>query len=126
MSLVQIEKESVLKKMKEQEKHVCGCAVCSRKRTAIEEELEGLYSAYYEELEQFANHPQQDAYPPMMGVSPSQKDDDVYSDEDLDEDTHSGDEPEDVPRDYASDFLNFDSSLTVQGESPAKAYLGKA
>jgi hypothetical protein len=50
-SLVKIEKEAVLRKMKEQQKHSCRCTVCGRKRTAIEEELEVLYDAYYEELE---------------------------------------------------------------------------
>lgn len=54
-SLVKVEKDAVLKKMKEQQKHTCSCTVCGRKRTAIEEELEGLYDAYYLELEQFAN-----------------------------------------------------------------------
>ncbi|KAF3002108.1 Stress response protein nst1 [Curvularia kusanoi] len=58
-SLVKIEKEAVLRKMKEQQKHSCSCSVCGRKRTAIEEELEVLYDAYYEELEQYA-HLQQD------------------------------------------------------------------
>ncbi|KAI4094342.1 MAG: hypothetical protein LQ344_002242 [Seirophora lacunosa] len=57
-SLVKVEKEAVLKKMKEQQKHSCSCTVCGRKRTAIEEELEQLYDAYYEELEQYANHQQ--------------------------------------------------------------------
>lgn len=65
-SLVKVEKDAVLKKMKEQQKHSCSCTVCGRKRTAIEEELEVLYDAYYEELEQYANH-QGDAGPtPMM------------------------------------------------------------
>ncbi|KAI8666042.1 Stress response protein NST1 [Fusarium keratoplasticum] len=54
-SLVKVEKDAVLKKMKEQQKHTCSCTVCGRKRNAIEEELEGLYDAYYLELEQFAN-----------------------------------------------------------------------
>ena len=54
-SLVKIEKEAVLRKMKEQQKHSCSCTVCGRKRTAIEEELEVLYDAYYEELEQYAS-----------------------------------------------------------------------
>ncbi|KAL9101387.1 MAG: hypothetical protein Q9163_003345 [Psora crenata] len=56
--LVRIEKEAVLKKMKEQQKHSCSCTVCGRKRTAIEEELEVLYDAYYDELETYANHQQ--------------------------------------------------------------------
>ena len=54
-SLVKVEKEAVLTKMKEQQKHSCSCTVCGRKRTAIEEELEVLYDAYYEELEVYAN-----------------------------------------------------------------------
>ncbi|KAG8835943.1 hypothetical protein FRC17_000028 [Serendipita sp. 399] len=57
--LVKLEKEAVLKKMKEQQKHSCSCAVCGRKRNAIEEELEVLYDAYYEELELYANHQRQ-------------------------------------------------------------------
>ncbi|KAH6695381.1 hypothetical protein F5X68DRAFT_258032 [Plectosphaerella plurivora] len=57
-SLVKVEKDAVLRKMKEQQKHTCSCTVCGRKRIAIEEELEGLYDAYYEELESFANHPE--------------------------------------------------------------------
>ncbi|KAI2793126.1 Stress response protein nst1 [Penicillium oxalicum] len=56
--LVKVEKDAVLKKMKEQQKHSCSCTVCGRKRTAIEEELEVLYDAYYEELEQYANNNQ--------------------------------------------------------------------
>lgn len=55
-SLLKIEKEAVLRKMKEQQKHSCSCTVCGRKRTAIELELEVLYDAYYEELEHYANH----------------------------------------------------------------------
>ncbi|EPY51927.1 fungal protein [Schizosaccharomyces cryophilus OY26] len=54
-SLVKVEKEAVLQKMKEQQKYSCSCSVCGRKRLAIEEELEVLYDAYYEELEQYAN-----------------------------------------------------------------------
>lgn len=65
-SLVKVEKEAVLRKMKEQQKHSCSCTVCGRKRTAIEEELEVLYDAYYEELEQYANHQQ----PGLEGGAP--------------------------------------------------------
>lgn len=67
-SLVKVEKEAVLKKMKEQQKTSCSCSVCGRKRNAIEEELEVLYDAYYEELEQYANHRQLalDSGNPMM------------------------------------------------------------
>ena len=79
-SLVKVEKEAVLRKMKEQQKHSCSCTVCGRKRTAIEEELEVLYDAYYEELEVYAspNHDshrnrlsaQQDAHP-IFRMSPN-------------------------------------------------------
>ncbi|KAI5121483.1 hypothetical protein M0805_003938 [Coniferiporia weirii] len=74
-ALVKIEKEAVLKKMKEQQKHSCTCAVCGRKRNAIEEELEVLYDAYYEELEQYANYQQRYAssggtLPPPPGPGP--------------------------------------------------------
>ncbi|CAK4032783.1 Hypothetical predicted protein [Lecanosticta acicola] len=57
-NLLKIEKDTVLKKMKQQQKHSCSCSVCGRKRTAIEEELEVLYEGYYEELEQYAHHDQ--------------------------------------------------------------------
>jgi len=53
-ALIKLEKEAVLKKMKEQQRHTCSCSVCGRRRTAIEEELEMLYDAYYEELERYA------------------------------------------------------------------------
>ncbi|KAG5458915.1 MAG: salt tolerance down-regulator-domain-containing protein, partial [Olpidium bornovanus] len=59
--LVQIEKEAVLRKMKEQQKQACSCAICGRKRNAIEEELEVLYDTYYEELENYANQHQNSA-----------------------------------------------------------------
>ncbi|KAF8994902.1 salt tolerance down-regulator-domain-containing protein [Cyathus striatus] len=75
-NLVKIEKDTVLKKMKEQQKHTCGCAVCGRKRSAIEEELEVLYEAYYDELEQYATYQQRylssgGALPPPPGPGPS-------------------------------------------------------
>ncbi|EIM84195.1 uncharacterized protein STEHIDRAFT_123056, partial [Stereum hirsutum FP-91666 SS1] len=74
-NLVKVEKEAVLKKMKEQQKHSCSCAVCGRKRNAIEEELEVLYDAYYEELEQYANYQQRyvssgGTLPPPPGPGP--------------------------------------------------------
>ncbi|KAG8906511.1 vacuolar membrane-associated protein iml1 [Tulasnella sp. 403] len=74
-NLVRLEKDAVLKKMKEQQRHSCSCAVCGRKRTAIEEELEVLYDAYYEELEVYANQQQQYAtspgtVPPPLGPGP--------------------------------------------------------
>lgn len=79
-SLLKIEKDAVLRKMKEQQKHSCSCTVCGRKRTAIEEELEALYDAYYDELEQYANVRQQAALdstqlppPPPPPLPPSHR-----------------------------------------------------
>ncbi|KAF3036470.1 Stress response protein nst1 [Didymella heteroderae] len=136
-SLVKIEKEAVLRKMKEQQKHSCSCSVCGRKRTAIEEELEVLYDAYYEELEQYA-HLQQDVGsflpdanyrhvssaphprplmtthpPPQHGHRYADEDDDEEEDEDEDEE-YSGDEEEDYSNSEISseaDYSSEDRSL---------------
>jgi hypothetical protein len=73
--LVQIEKDAVVKKMKEQHRHACGCAVCGRKKVNIEMELDSLYEQYYEELlvyaanQQAAAHGRQPA-PPGAGPFP--------------------------------------------------------
>jgi Salt tolerance down-regulator len=141
-SLVKVEKEAVLRKMKEQQKHSCSCTVCGRKRTAIEEELEVLYDAYYEELEQFANHNNDlsngtaimsdpRAYGhlraqrhPMAGQFPIERTghDPIDDDEDLDdeeyddeEEPYSDDDIEEIPR-GPPDFFTFGNSLTVKGE----------
>jgi len=136
-SLVKVEKEAVLKKMKEQQKHSCSCIVCGRKRTAIEEELEVLYDAYYEELEQYANQHQSKFVgsipplpshfstrgppPPPLGHPPNRieelEDEDDYEDDDDDyeddEDAVEDDQPhENDPR---PDIFSFGNSLTVQG-----------
>ncbi|KAL2683162.1 hypothetical protein Neosp_007629 [[Neocosmospora] mangrovei] len=122
-SLVKVEKDAVLKKMKEQQKHTCSCTVCGRKRNAIEEELEGLYDAYYLELEQFANQGEAPTMlptprdfslrpprglpsnysnqPPSRGrivehVGDDEDEDDleeVYSDDGVEDDDYSDDEP---------------------------------
>lgn len=122
-SLVKVEKDAVLRKMKEQQKHTCSCTVCGRKRTAIEEELEGLYDAYYLELEQFANQgdgppilppPPPRDYPmrPPRGLRPGYGDqppvrgriveqvgddeeevEEVYSEDEVDDEEYSDDEP---------------------------------
>ena len=52
--LLQIEKDSVLRKMKEQQRHACTCAVCGRKKVNIESELDQLYEQYYDELQHYA------------------------------------------------------------------------
>jgi hypothetical protein len=142
-SLVKIEKEAVLRKMKEQQKHSCSCTVCGRKRTAIEEELEVLYDAYYEELEQYANHqhvpengapalpPVRRTYPGYPGAYPSvehrvedldededeDEDEEVESEEysDEEEDDDYSDDGDDLVHGPAADFFNFGNSLTVKG-----------
>ena len=143
-SLLKIEKEAVLRKMKQQQKHSCSCTVCGRKRTAIEEELEVLYEGYYEELEQYAHHdhpplPSTDgmmpdplhhhrphplaAPPPNPHHRTSQlqehfDEDDFSDDEEEDEysdDEYSDDEPEAMVRSGVPDFFNFGQNLTVKG-----------
>ena len=46
---------------------MCSCSVCGKRRTVIEEELEMLYNAYYEELEQYeyTNNSHNNAIPPV-------------------------------------------------------------
>ncbi|KAK9480773.1 salt tolerance down-regulator-domain-containing protein [Lipomyces japonicus] len=141
-SLVKVEKEAVLRKMKEQQKHSCSCSVCGRKRNAIEEELEVLYDAYYEELEQYAN--QQQKYGPIpppqlrhpyqaaleasrhhlghdhhhhhhhhrLRELPEDEDEDDYDDDDFSDPDQP---PELLNHDISHDFFNFGNSLTVQG-----------
>lgn len=56
-SLIKVEKEQILKKMKEQQRQpTCACELCGKRRNAIEEELEMLYDAYYQELEKFSGN----------------------------------------------------------------------
>lgn len=138
-SLVKVEKEAVLKKMKEQQKHSCSCSVCGRKRTAIEEELEVLYDAYYEELEQYANQqqfpsqsslsssrpnihraPRQSKITEVLGSENSEasfedeelESDDLLTDDDLSEDDYSEEEYEERA---PAEFFKFGNSLTVKG-----------
>ena len=47
------EKESVIKIWKDQQRFSCNCSFCSRKRVVIEDEIETLYDAYFEGLENF-------------------------------------------------------------------------
>ncbi|KAF7555660.1 hypothetical protein G7Z17_g1968 [Cylindrodendrum hubeiense] len=108
-SLVKVEKDAVVKKIKEQQKHTCSCTVCGRKRTAIEEELECLYDTYYNELEQQSAH--QVEY--IHDDEDKDKLEEVYSDEE-----YSDDEPPDElhlshGRDVA-DFSMFGNSLQVK------------
>ncbi|KAJ3163423.1 Stress response protein nst1 [Geranomyces michiganensis] len=143
-ALVKLEKEAVLKKMKEQQKQTCSCSVCGRKRTVIEEELEILYDAYYEELENFANDQGPKSSPgpatpqrqlnsssqyrpppplplPSGRIEHEMRDEDgEYDDEDEDEeDDEDEDDDDDDLDDYEHDpsesIFEFGSSLTVKG-----------
>ncbi|CAG8567974.1 4857_t:CDS:2 [Acaulospora colombiana] len=116
-SLVKVEKEAVLKKMKEQQKHSCSCTVCGRKRTAIEEELETLYDAYYEELELYANQQQFGSSNIEYRNDPNaeydeEDDDEEYEDDEDDEDDYEGSEQ---GSDSRKELFNFGNSLTVKG-----------
>lgn len=72
--LLQIEKDSVLRRMKEQQRHSCSCAVCGRKKVNIEKELDQLYEQYYEELERYTalqrNSTRHPDCPPPPGAGP--------------------------------------------------------
>lgn len=139
-SLVKIEKEAVLRKMKEQQKHSCSCTVCGRKRTAIEEELEVLYDAYYDELEQYATiclcvfvynanliHAFSTPRPIIAThAPPGHYEDDEYSvdEEDADQDYSNSEisseedyseEERSLPPPETADFLQFGNSLQVKG-----------
>ncbi|CAG8658561.1 7528_t:CDS:10 [Rhizophagus irregularis] len=99
-SLVKVEKEAVLKKMKEQQKHSCSLLlvpiITSRFNNCLlkSTELETLYDAYYEELESYANHQQQ------FGSSNIEYRNDA--------DEHDSDTRKEF-------FNNFGNSLTVKG-----------
>lgn len=147
-SLVKIEKEAVLRKMKEQQKHSCSCTVCGRKRTAIEEELEVLYDAYYDELEQFANNNQQmpDNGTPMLAAGTSHaahpmsrshmdsapsrhshshshshshgRIQEIHDDEDEDDDFDEGDLEEEEEDEYSDDDYDDEYTSNATDEAP--------
>ena len=101
--------------------------------TAIEDELEVLYDAYYEELEQYTNNNQNTSgINPLTGtpVSDMEDDDDDddesdYDDEDIDQEDPSDEEDDDDDDDdeYSSDHLAFGNSLTVKGTKNDAPYL---
>lgn len=134
-SLVKVEKEAVLKKMKEQQKHSCSCTVCGRKRTAIEEELEVLYDAYYEELEHYANnqhmsledgapmmpHPKMYAHP--MARMPPSRNPPVMNNQNLStgrvEEVDDGDDDEGDDEEYSDEDEDDELSEEEPEELPA-------
>ncbi|PHZ14780.1 uncharacterized protein RHIMIDRAFT_276206 [Rhizopus microsporus ATCC 52813] len=89
-ALVRIEKETVLRRMKEQQKHTCNCSVCGKKSSVIEEELEVLYDAYYEELEKYACRQQ------FQQQQQQQEEEDTSSDEDMEEESCCSSSDEEV------------------------------
>ena len=122
-------------------------------RTAIEEELEVLYDAYYEELEQYA-HLQQDVgrflpdanfghvrsapHPrPLMTTHPppgpyddeeedeysGEEDEEDYSNSEISSDIGYDSEERSLPPPDAADFLQFGSSLTVKGTWHFRRYM---
>ncbi|KAF1974676.1 hypothetical protein BU23DRAFT_552940 [Bimuria novae-zelandiae CBS 107.79] len=120
-SLVKIEKEAVLRKMKEQQKHSCSCTVCGRKRTAIEEELEVLYDAYYEELEHtprplIPSQPPPGHYEDDDEYSGEEEEGDQdYSNSEISSEEDYSEEERSLPPPEPADFLRFGNSLTVKG-----------
>ncbi|KAL5459020.1 hypothetical protein PMIN06_003010 [Paraphaeosphaeria minitans] len=120
-SLVKIEKEAVLRKMKEQQKHSCSCTVCGRKRTAIEEELEVLYDAYYEELEQAPRPILPPHAPPGHYSDPDEysgdeeEADQDYSNSEISSEEDFSEEDRSLPPPETADFLRFGNSLQVKG-----------
>ena len=123
-ALVMLEKEAVLKKMKEQQKQTCSCSVCGRRRfwrfnarNDIESQMEFLYNSYYQELESFANIKQKVVTSPQVLKSaelPS-----LVEDNSMDEFDDELSDPDDFsPITHKSDdsgISEFGSSLTVQG-----------
>lgn len=124
-NLVKLEKDTILKKMKEQQKNTCSCAVCGRKRSAIEQELEGLYDSYYRELENYANRadgsliggpgnfalqPPREPHIGYPGPVPARGRlvEHVHEVEDDDEDSYVEEEYEDEDEVYSDDELSDD------------------
>ena len=71
--LVQIEKDAVLRKLKEQHRHSCGCAVCGRKKVSIEHEVDQLYDQYLDDLGSYTSEQRASIngrQPPAVGAGP--------------------------------------------------------
>ncbi|PLN79863.1 salt tolerance down-regulator-domain-containing protein [Aspergillus taichungensis] len=142
--LVKVEKDAVLKKMKEQQKHSCSCTVCGRKRTAIEEELESSFERgspivppprlYQQPLRSPGQHTRTHGqFHPSRGriheLPEDDDDDDLeedYDEEDEDDEEEEDDEEDDdepysddefedeETRAARADFFAFGNSLTVK------------
>ncbi|KAG9124738.1 Stress response protein nst1 [Ceratobasidium sp. 392] len=67
--LIEAEYKTVLKWMRNQQKHSCKCTVCIRRQVGIEHKLEVLYITYHEQLENYADH-QEEQYAIIGGNTP--------------------------------------------------------
>lgn len=88
-----------------------------RPRTAIEDELEVLYDAYYEELEQYAYRQQQNGIYSSDSHSEDDEDDDDDEEEDDYDDEDDGDEVEEEHYQSVTTKKEpqFSKTLTVKG-----------
>ena len=50
-ALIESEEKSVKRKLHEYQRHACACAICQRKRHAIDTKLSEMYAAYYDAAE---------------------------------------------------------------------------
>jgi hypothetical protein len=98
--------------MKETQKLACSCAICGKKRSNMEAQLEQLYNTYYEELEQVAFSERPHSLRNPKKLPPLVNDSDVEDIEGMYDDI---DEDEDVSDDSDDDIIEFGTSLTVKG-----------
>jgi Salt tolerance down-regulator len=141
-NLVRVEKEHVSKRVKEGSKILnCSCHVCGRKqsihhsfktdsRVAIEEELDVLYDAYYEELENYSSpHAIQFGPEPPPDLYEDEEDDEEYDDEEDYDDSQDGDDyhhhhhhhhhHHGLPDEYVEtrrEIFNFGANLMAKGQ----------
>ena len=113
-------------------------------RTAIEDELEVLYDAYYEELEQYANHQQQTRGSSSAALPRSisyirggriyhngdddilDEDDDEEEDEEEDEEDEEDDEEDEEEEEEEEDDDDFDDDDEVISRPSISAYSEKS
>lgn len=102
--LLMIEKDWVMRRVKDGQRTGCACAICRRKRSLIEHEVDTLYLHYYDKLERaldsseglFPGSVVVDSTGAVVGPDPLRGDrrDEEYEDDDF-EDDEFGDEDED-------------------------------
>ncbi|KAK9768204.1 Stress response protein nst1 [Basidiobolus ranarum] len=111
-ALVKVEKEAVLRRMKE-ERDPCPCTRCGQKRQALEDELEVLYDAYYDELEQYANHQQQYLACENQSECSEEEYEVEFEEEEVVEYEDSDDEEEE--EEHNSAYFDLGDSLKIKG-----------